>query len=140
MRGVLCRVCIYGMKRRVNMTPIVLDQPKVMQHPKDPDKWILLEDFEGVPKGFVYDFASIPRFLWWLVSPVELGDVGPLKHDWRYANKLGPRGEADKDFSADMKRDNIKTWKRKAAYAGVRSFGWMSWGKSKVVIEELIPA
>lgn len=124
------------------MTPVLLNQPKIMQHPKNPDNWILLEKFRDVPAGFVFDFSSIPRALWWLISPVELGDVGPLSHDYAYRMKQGKRSDADKQFLADMKADNIKAWKRNAAYAAVRSFGWMSWGKSKVVIEELqeVPA
>jgi hypothetical protein len=122
------------------MTPILLDQPKVMQHPKNPKNWILLEKFRDVPAGFVFDFSSIPRALWWLVSPTELGDVGPLCHDARYRMKSGTRKEADQLFLADMKADGIARWKRNAAYSAVRAFGWLSWGKSKVVIEELVAA
>lgn len=122
------------------MTPIILDQPCLMQHPKNPKQWILLENFREVPKGFVFDFSSIPRALWWLISPTELGDVGPLSHDHSYRTKNKTRKAADEQFLADMKADGIAKWKRNAAYSAVRAFGWMSWGKSKVVIEELVTA
>jgi len=122
------------------MTPIVVNQPQIMQHPKDPDKWILLKKFREVPAGFVFDFASIPRALWWLISPTELGDVGPLVHDYSYRLATGSRAAADKQFLEDMKADGITKWKRNAAYAAVRAFGWMAWGKSPVVIEELQPS
>jgi hypothetical protein len=122
------------------VTPIIVNQPVLMQHPKNPKQWILLENFREVPKGFVFDFSSIPRALWWLISPTELGDIGPLRHDLAYRLKRGSRKAVDDQFLADMKADGIKAWKRNAAYSAVRTFGWMSWGKSKVVIEELVTA
>jgi hypothetical protein len=122
------------------MVAVLLNQPKVMQHPKNPNNWILLERFRDVPQGFVFDFSSIPRALWWFIPPTGLGDVGPLSHDFAYRSKKGTRAAADKQFLADMKADGIPGWKRNAAYTAVRSFGWMSWGKGKVVIEELQPA
>jgi hypothetical protein len=139
-RPLICRVCIESVKRRAHMTPVKVDQPVLMQHPKNPKQWILLEDFREVPKGFVFDFSSIPRALWWLISPTELGDIGPLRHDLAYRLTWGTRKAADRQFLIDMEADKIPAWKRNTAYSAVRAFGWMSWGKSKVVIEELIPA
>lgn len=127
---------------------ITLNQPIVMQHPKDPDNWILVEDFRykendvvtTIPKGFVTDFASIPRVFWSVINPTELGDAGPIKHDWKYRNGIGTRAQADKAFLADMEDDGIGWWKRKTAYGMVRAFGWGSWKSGKVIIEQLQPA
>jgi hypothetical protein len=37
-----------------------------------------------IPAGFVFDLASVPRVLWWLIAPFELSIVAPLIHDWLY--------------------------------------------------------
>lgn len=125
------------------MTPIALNAPIVMQHPKNMRNWILCAPFRypggEVPRGFVTDFASIPRLFWNIISPMELGDVGPIKHDWTYRNGFGTRKEADKVFLADMKADGVGWWKRTTAYNLVRAFGGGSWNSGKIVIEELDP-
>jgi hypothetical protein len=122
------------------MTPITLTGPFVMQHPGNPANWILLADFKGIPKGFVYDFASIPRLFWNIISPTELGDEGPLEHDFDYRSKRVARKTADEKFLANMEKEGIAWWKRKLAYSVVRAAGWASYGKCPVVIEELVAA
>jgi len=71
---------------------------KVTRHPDG--SWELLEDFacavvvhpgDGaleilVPAGFRYDLASVPRFLWRLIAPFELGLAAATVHDWLYRN------------------------------------------------------
>ena len=56
-------------------------------------QWRVLEDWfyvlpNGVriivPKGFLFDGASVPRFLWWLLSPVDLLLIPGLVHDYAY--------------------------------------------------------
>lgn len=124
---------------------IVLNHPIVMQHPTNPDNWILVEPFryvqddviDTIPAGFVTDFASIPRVFWNIISPVELGDIGPIKHDWKYRNGFGTRKGADDQFWTDMKNDGIGWWKRKTAYCLVRACGGSSWNSGKIIIEEL---
>lgn len=128
-----------------DMTLIRVDKPITMQHPDNPDLRILVQDFffwheeklEMVPKGFVTDLASIPRIFWNITNPMELGDTAPIKHDWRYRNKLGTRKHADDEFLADMTMDKIPAWRRYPAYWMVRLRGGSRWGKEKVVIEEL---
>lgn len=127
------------------MTPISLNAPIVMQHPSNVNNWILCADFRCkddtiVPRGFVTDFASIPRLFWNLISPTQLGDEGPIAHDWRYRNGIGTREAADKQFLLDMKADGVGWWRRKSAYRLVRLWGWRSWNSGKVVIEELATA
>lgn len=128
------------------MTPAIkLDSPIVMQHPDNPENWILFQDYRYldkgiqrcIPRGFVTDFASIPRLFWNIMSPTELGDVGPIKHDYVYRLGTGTRAQADKQFLHDMKLDGISWWKRSTAYSMVRAFGWGSWNSGKVKIEEL---
>lgn len=126
---------------------ISLNSPIVMQHPANVDNWILAapwrykdgEEEREIPQGFVFDFASIPRLFWNIISPTELGDKGPLEHDWEYRNGIGTRKRADQRLLENMKKDGITWWKRQTAYSLVRLWGWRSWNSGKVVIEELQP-
>lgn len=119
--------------------------PILAQDQKDPTQWILVRDFKFnrdsieliIPKGFKTDFASVPRLFWNIISPTELGDIGPIKHDWTYRTGYGTRLEADNIFLDDMKADGIAYWKRYSAYWAVRSAGWASWKKNKIEIVEV---
>ena len=121
------------------MNILKIDAPVVVQHPTNPDNWILAQDFHYgghvIPRGFVTDFASIPRLLQGLIKPTDLGDTGPVVHDWKYRKGIGKRSAVDAEFLRNMKKDGIPWWKRQAAYAGVRIGGWASWNSGKVVIE-----
>jgi len=35
-----------------------------------------------VPRGFITDFASVPKFLWWLFGPTGLWTWAAILHDW----------------------------------------------------------
>ena len=37
-----------------------------------------------IPRGFVFDGASIPRLFWWFLSPVGILLIPGLIHDWCY--------------------------------------------------------
>lgn len=41
-----------------------------------------------IPKGFVTDLMSIPRWLWSLLSPFDSALIGDLIHDFLYVDKL----------------------------------------------------
>ena len=55
-------------------------------------KWELQEDFHFVikgrdciiPKGFIFDGASIPRIFWMFLSPVGILLIGGMIHDFGY--------------------------------------------------------
>jgi hypothetical protein len=79
-----------------------------------------------VPALFWTDFASIPRIVWPIVAPDELG-YGPIPHDWGYYS-----GQEDKDywdhvFLACMQLDRICPWKAAAAHEAVERFGFKAW-------------
>lgn len=88
-----------------------------------------------VPKGFPSDLMSVPPF----VRPIihKFGDTlyGALPHDFLYHVQDRPRAEADHIFLLAMTDANklpklrIPLWKRRAAYRGVRSGGWVPWNK-----------
>jgi len=92
-----------------------------------------------IPRGFRWDLASVPRAVWWLISPNDLGLVGPLVHDWLYrcggvvpAPHCEPprhfsRAAADELLRELMARDGVAGWRRRFAYRAVRLFGGGSW-------------
>jgi hypothetical protein len=93
-----------------------------------PDPFVF--EVDGVkfatPPGFWTDFASVPRPLWLVLSPYELG-VGPIPHDFGYFSGYGSKGYWDQVFQACMEKDGIPAWKRTAAYQAVDWFAGGSW-------------
>lgn len=95
-----------------------------------------------VPAGFEFDLASIPRPLWWLISPFELSIAAPLIHDFLSQHKGDPpagsitppriysRAEADRLFRHIMEIEGVPRWRRLLAYVGVRTFGWLGWRRT----------
>jgi hypothetical protein len=102
-----------------------------------------------VPVGFTSDLASVPRLLWVVISPFDLG-AAVVPHDWLYANAGRPppgswqvwrdgdwvedgrpwkRREADRLFGRLMREVGVSRFKRRAAYLAVRLFGAFAWGR-----------
>jgi len=115
----------------------------------DGQRWLLWLEFsyditaEGsgvsitVPAEFVTDFASIPRFLWFLPAWAKYCK-GSIIHDWLYQAKsigfsLITRKRADDIFYEAL----LVEWRHHASgrfwayveYKFVRLFGWLSWRK-----------
>ena len=79
-------------------------------------------------RGFVTDFASIPRFFWRVLPPVGDGagaEYGPAAviHDALYQSNSLPRSECDAVFNEAMLALSVTTWRRWALYYAVRVFG-----------------
>jgi len=102
-----------------------------------------------VPKGFVYDGASVPRIVWTLtgILPDGLIRAAALVHDWLYKHRgrLPPgsyqqlhrgawvnrdraasREEADRLFARIMREAGVGKARRRMAYVAVRACGWLS--------------
>ena len=100
-----------------------------------------------VPADFEIDMASVPRIVWPLISPFDLGNAA-IPHDWFYhhsgaipagshqihtgtewVDQLKPwsRQDADKLFARQMRETGVSKWRRRAAYRAVRLFGRGSW-------------
>jgi hypothetical protein len=91
-----------------------------------------------VKSGFSTDLASVPRYLWWLISPTDIVRASVI-HDelyfWcrNYFNSTDSdidiwtkaRMISDKVFLIAMQASEppIEKWKIKAIYAAVRFFG-----------------
>ena len=100
-----------------------------------------------VPEGFEHDFASVPRPLWVLVAPIDLG-IASIVHDWLYANAgrvetlrwagtwepvatPWTREDADRLFARLMREQGVARWRRRAAYLAVRVFAGRFWGRPR---------
>ena len=97
--------------------------------------WRLLEGItiEGVrvPRGFVFDGASIPLIFRRLFPHGGKKMAGAMAHDWLYRNKWIEitRREADLVFYNGMISNGVEPWKAKVMYLGVRLGGWLTWAK-----------
>lgn len=80
-----------------------------------------------VPKDFVTDLASIPQFLWSVISPLGPYDAGAVLHDWLYQVGKVNRGQADGVFREAMKVCNVNEAQEMILYRGVRLGGWLAW-------------
>lgn len=106
-----------------------------------PDWFEVAEDCRFGPiiisKGYVTDFASVPRILWSVFPPHGRMANASVKHDFRYDNRvygetLGhyeARYWADHDFLMDMIRDGVPAWQSYTMYLVVRLFGKSWWDK-----------
>jgi hypothetical protein len=114
------------------------------------DRWRLEADYSyqdgshriTVPAGFEFDLSSVPRAFWSLIAPFELSVTAPLLHDFLYetggdppAGAIEPprtytRREVDELFRSVMEQEGVPAWRRRLAYAAVRTFGGRAW-KSK---------
>lgn len=103
-----------------------------------------------VPKGLIYDGASVPRVAWTLsgILPDGLLRAGALVHDYLYMNRgsLPPqyfrklvqgnwqdcteifsRRQCDRLFAQILKEADYPAWKITLAYWAIRTFGWYAW-------------
>ena len=101
--------------------------------------WFLREDFgydigsEGsgdpidVPVGFLTDFASVPRPLWWLFPMWGRYGNAAVIHDFCYWQQTLSRRRADQVFLEAMEVLGVGRGTRTMLFAAVRIFGWLSW-------------
>ena len=102
-----------------------------------------------VPEGFEHDFASVPRALWALIAPLDLG-IASIFHDWLYVyagrvetlREAGARiwepvdtpwtrRDADRLFARMMREQGVRRWRRRLAYLAVRAFAGGFWGRPR---------
>ena len=82
-----------------------------------------------VNKGFDFDGASCPQFLWSLgLSPMTGGyQRAACLHDALYASEYFDRKTCDDIFLEAMESDGVPRFKRLAMYYAVRMFGGQVW-------------
>jgi hypothetical protein len=82
-----------------------------------------------IPEGYETDLASIPRLLWFVMAPFEIGIEECILHDDLYKKCFRDRKFCDDVWLVAMRRKGVKKWKRETAYRFVRAFGWYGWNK-----------
>ncbi len=76
-----------------------------------------------VPAGFVTDFASIPRALWWLYPPDGPWAEAAVVHDFLYSRPEVSRFLADALFWRMMRMSRVPWFRATVMYWAVRLFG-----------------
>ena len=122
--------------------------PPDVRHVDGPN-WKLLHDVSyrteageksTARKGFVFDWASIPRPLSWIYPPAGDGSnhygIAAIFHDWLYAHrKIGgrpvTRREADVIFYEILIYVGCRRSLAYAMWKAVRTFGWIPWMRRK---------
>jgi hypothetical protein len=80
-----------------------------------------------VPRGFVTDFASVPRIFWSLIPPWGRYGKAAVIHDYLYKENIGSRKSADDIFLEAMEVLKVSVLKRIIMYWAVRIFGYFAW-------------
>ena len=102
--------------------------------------WIVLESFDyhiwfkeswktiNIPKGFVFNGASIPRFFWFFFTPMDSDSIiASCIHDYLYSEKIFTRQRSDEIYYEIMWICRTPKWKKVAQYLALRGFGWVGW-------------
>lgn len=89
------------------------------------------DDVIDVPVGFMTDFASVPRPLWWLFPRWGLYGNAAVIHDYLYWDRSRSRKESDNIFLEAMQVLEVGFVTRNLLFLGVRVGGWIAWWGSK---------
>ena len=86
-----------------------------------------------VPRGFETDLASVPRILWWFISPWGDHAAAAVVHDFLYRVRCHTvsRFFADAIFRWAMAECGVSLPRRWIMWAAVRLFGGRSFGPQR---------
>lgn len=124
----------------------ILDYPAVKQ--VNATHWRLLEDLDykvgnddselvTVPKGYITDFASVPKLFWNVLPPFGKYSPAAVIHDFlygiqgKYENRNYSRKRCDEIFKEAMKVMKVGWLTRGTMYNAVRLFGGIVWNHKK---------
>ncbi len=79
------------------------------------------------PKGFVTDFASIPRVFWAVLAPDDDYLMAAVIHDWLYWHQPVSRETADRVMRLAMQELRVVEWQVAAIHRALRWFGESAW-------------
>lgn len=83
-----------------------------------------------IPAGFVTDFASVPRLLWWLISPTDDTLAIPaIIHDLLYRTQWLTRRMSDEVMNMLMMHRKASPVARFFVYRALRLAGWVAWNR-----------
>ena len=83
-----------------------------------------------IPAGYRSDGASVPRFLWRLLSPcIAPVTLEPsIVHDYMYEWRIGSRYDADLFYAEELYCAGYPNWKCLLTFAGIRVCGGRRYG------------
>ena len=122
----------------------------------DGKRWRLVNSFQyitgvlgprvciSIKADFYTDFASIPKFLWFLPYWAKYSKASII-HDWLYrvksimVEKIGARRITRKEADLIFYEGMLRAWRNHKSgalvawleYYAVRAFGWLAWKKKK---------
>lgn len=112
----------------------------------DDQRFVLLEKVTAfslgyritINKGFDFDGASIPKWLWSIYGSPLNGNyvVASLIHDGLYASQKVSKSVSDKIFLDVMKQSNVGYIKRTSMYLAVKLFGGKDWKEASEYKDE----
>ena len=83
-----------------------------------------------VPRGFVTDFASIPRPFWSLLPPTSKYTHSAIIHDYLYWTQDGSRLIADQIFRMGMTELRVPKWQVFVIFQSVNWLGGRAWNSN----------
>jgi Protein of unknown function (DUF1353). len=84
-----------------------------------------------VPKGFVTDYASVPRALWSVFPKQGVYSEAAIVHDYLYWVQMCSKEQADNIFLIAMKEHDTGFVTRWSMYEGVSKGGQSSWDENR---------
>ena len=105
-----------------------LTQPTTWRPAQSPSQSSFAE--VTVPKGFITDFASIPRVFWSLLRPDGEYAHAAVIHDYLYWNQARSRVEADSIFKYAMEDLGVDASVVDTLYNAVQVFGSRAWAEN----------
>jgi hypothetical protein len=89
------------------------------------------EDLITVPRGFITDGVSSPKFAWPIVGPVGTAFPAALVHDWCFSpyNDKYDWKESNWMFLQNMKKCGVGFFKRQMIYSAVVAGSYLIWKK-----------
>jgi len=89
------------------------------------------EEIINIPKGFLYDMSTVPKWLWSFVRPFNDGLFGYLVHDVLYVQRASgmTRAQCDKEMLFWTNITNRNKFDNYLRYYIVRLLGWLWWYK-----------
>jgi hypothetical protein len=98
--------------------------------------WKVIEEYRWrfviVPAGFLTDFASTPRALWWWLPPTGRYAPAAVVHDYLYVVGVTTREVADRLFLEGMAELGVNAVRRRLMYWAVRLFGADQWERYRL--------
>jgi hypothetical protein len=85
-----------------------------------------------VPRGFVTDLASIPRFFWSAFPKTGPYMSAAILHDYLYWDQRCTRTQADEIFEIEMKSFGVASTSRAMIFAAVSELGGSSWVRTRL--------